>query len=169
MKFTVRDVFDTDASTFWDRVFFDPEYNRRLYLDTLKFKAFEILEQTGGPGVARTRRMRTEPASDAPTIVTKLIGGSMTYEENGRWDPATEIWTYAITISKMADKVKIGGRFWLEPKGEKSIERVCECELEVKIFGVGGAIESFIEKTTRESYEATARYTNEFIREKKLG
>jgi hypothetical protein len=41
-------------------------------------------------------------------------------------------------------------------------------DITVKIFGVGGAIESFIERTTRDSFEKAAIFTNEFIREKGL-
>jgi hypothetical protein len=168
-KFTLRNVFETDPETFWNKIFFDAEYNRRLYLDALKFKDFELLELTGEPGGARTRKIRTEPRSEAPAVVTKLIGGSLTYVEDGRFDPATKKWTYTISTSKLADKVKISGVFWVEPRGEKRIERICECTVEVKIFGVGGTIESFIEKTTRESYEDAARFTNAFIAEKGYG
>lgn len=168
-KITIRHTFDTDEASYWDRVFFDPEFNRRLYLDALKFKGFEVLSQTGGPGEARTRTMRTEPSSDAPAVVKKLIGDSISYREEGSFDPASGVWTYRITTSKLADKVRISGRFWVEPvAGAKKVERVCECEIEVKIALVGGAVESFIEKTTRESYESAARFTNEFIREKGL-
>lgn len=168
-KFTLRNVFETDEETFWNRIFFDPEYNQRLYLDALKFKGFDLLEITGEPGGARTRKIRTEPRSEAPAVVTKLIGGSLSYVEEGRFDPATKKWTYTITTSKLADKVKIRGTFWVEPRGDKRVERVCECEVEVKIFGVGGAVESFIEKTTRESYEDAAKFTNAFIKEKGYG
>lgn len=167
-KFTLRNIFETDRETFWNRVFFDAEYNRRLYLEGLKFKDFELIELTGEPGGVRTRKMRTEPQSEAPAVVTKLIGGSLSYVEEGRFDPATMRWTYTITTSKLADKVKIGGTFWVEPRGDKRVERICDCEVSVKIFGVGGAVESFIEKTTRESYETAAKFTNDFIREKGL-
>ena len=40
--------------------------------------------------------------------------------------------------------------------------------LRTSIFGVGGAIESFIEKTTRESFDKAAVFTNKFIHEKGL-
>jgi hypothetical protein len=168
LKFTIRNVFETDVDTFWNRVFFDDEYNRRLYMDALAFKRFEVLSQTGGPGETRTRTMVTEPKTEAPAVVQKLVGGSFSYTEQGSWDPRTKIWTYAITTSKLSDKVKVGGRYWCEPLGDKRLERVCEIELEVKVFGVGGVIEQFMEKTTRESYEDTTRFTNAFIREKGL-
>lgn len=168
MKFTIRNVFETDVDTFWNRVFFDDEYNRRLYMDALAFKRFEVLSQTGGPGETRTRTMVTEPKTEAPAVVQKLVGGSFSYTEQGSWDPRTKVWTYAITTSKLSDKVKVGGRYWCELLGDKRLERVCEIELEVKVFGVGGVIEQFMEKTTRESYEDTTRFTNAFIREKGL-
>ncbi len=165
-KFTLRNIFETDEETFWNKIFFDREYNQRLYMDGLKFKSFELLELTGEPGGVRTRKAHTEPRTEAPAVVTKLIGGSIAYTEEGRFDPATKKWVYSITTSKMSDKLSIRGTFWVEPRGEKKIERICEIEVEVKIFGVGGAIESFIEKTTRESYDVAARFTNEFIKEK---
>ncbi len=64
--------------------------------------------------------------------------------------------------------MKIGGTLWVEPRGEKKIERICEVELEVNVFGIGGVVEKFIADTTRESYEKTALYTNDFLARKGL-
>ena len=167
-RFTIRDIFNTDLDTYWERIFFDPEYNERIYREALGFKSFSILEQTGGPGERRTRSMRTEPAADAPAVVRKLIGDSLSYTESGTYDPATKIWTYSIVSSALSEKLKIGGRLWAEPKGDKQIERIAEVNIEAKIFGVGGAIESFVEKTTRDSYVKATAFTNRFIAEKGL-
>jgi hypothetical protein len=166
VKFTVRHVFNTDVDTYWNKIFFDTEYNDRLYREGLKFKDFAVLELTGEPGGPRTRKMRTEPAADAPAVVRKLIGDSLTYNETGTFDPAKKLWSYDIVTSKLADRIKIGGTLWAESKGEHEIERVAEIEIVVKIVGVGGAIEKFIEKTTRESYEKATKFTNDFIAEK---
>jgi hypothetical protein len=167
-KFTLRNILETDKDSYWAKVFFDPEYNRRLYLDALGFKGFDLLDLTGEHGGVRTRKIRVEPKTEAPAVVTKLIGGDITYVEDGRFEPTTGIWEFRTTPSKMSDKIKIRGKFWVEPRGDKKIERVCETEIEVGIFGVGGAVESFIEKTTRESYAKTERFTNAFIKEKGL-
>lgn len=166
MQFTVRHVFHTDLPTYWNQIFFSPEYNSRLYSEALGFKGFELVELTGEPGGVRTRTMRTEPAADAPTIVRKLIGDSLTYTEKGRFDPAIGIWTYEIKTSKLTDKVTIQGKLWAEPHRD-GIERVAEIEIEVRVLG-GGAIEKFIEKTTRDSYVKASKFTNEYIREKGL-
>lgn len=167
-KFTLRNTFETDADTYWSKVFFDPEYNKRLYLDALGFKGFELLDLTGEHGGVRTRKIKVEPKTDAPAVVTKLIGGDITYVEEGRFDPATKIWSFQTVPSKLSDKIRITGKFWVEPRGDKRIERLCETDIEVKIFGVGGTVEGFIEKTTRDSYAKTEAFTNAFIREKGL-
>lgn len=168
MQFTVRHVFHTDRETYWNQIFFSPEYNARLYSEALGFKGFETVELTGEPGGVRTRIMRTEPAAEAPAVVRKLIGDSLTYTETGRFDPATGIWTYEIVTSKLSEKVSIHGRLHAEPVKD-GIERVAEINIEVRVFGVGGAVEKFIEKTTRDSYVKASKFTNDYIREKGLG
>ncbi len=164
MLFTIRNTFHTDPESYWNRMFFDPEYNDRLY-EALGFTSFEVLELTGEPGGPRTRRMRTEPAAEAPAVVRKLIGDSLTYTESGSFDPVEALWVYEIKTNKLHDKIHIGGRLWVEPTAN-GIERIAEVDVRVKVFGVGGAIERFVEKTTRESYVKTAAFTNAFIEEK---
>lgn len=168
MKFTVRNTFDTDVDTYWNEVFFSAEYTTRLYTEALAFKGFELVELTGAPGERRTRVMRTEPAAQAPAMVQKLIGESLTYTERGTWEPDTKLWSYAIETNKLTDKVTIGGTLRAEPRPEGRCERFAEIEIQVRVPLVGGAVERFIEKTTRDSYVKAAKFTNEFIAEKGL-
>jgi hypothetical protein len=166
MKFRCSNVFNCDATTYWTKLFFDAEYNEGLYKGALGFKEFKLLEITGEPGGDRTRKIFTEPKSEAPAVVTKLIGGGIAYNETGRFDAKSGKWTYEIVTTKLSDKIRVGGQLWVEPRGDKKVERICDIEIEVAIFGVGGTIEKFIADTTRESYEKTAKYTNEFIAKK---
>lgn len=163
MKFTLTNIFNTDAETFWAKVFFDQEYNRGLYLDELKFKRWELLELTGDPGAVRTRKTLMEPQSEAPAFLTKLVGGAIAYTEEGRFDPATKIWTYKIVTTKMSDKVSIGGKYWLEARGDKKVERFCDIDIKVDVFGVGGMVEKFLEQETRKSYVDATTYTNRYL------
>ncbi len=141
---------------------------RGLYLEGLGFKNYEPIELKEEADGSKRRRFRAEPKSDAPAVVKKLVGDSLTYTETGSFDPKTKVWTYKVETSKMGDKIKIGGRYWLEPKGDKKVDRVCEVEISVDIFGVGGVVEGFIEGQTRESYEKATSYTNQFLRKKGL-
>lgn len=168
MKFTIRHRFSTDLDSYWNKVFFDPEYNRRLYQDALKFAGYELVELRDTGGGAMTRTVKLEPGFDAPAVVKKLLGDRFGYTEVGSFDPKTRRWSYTITPSTLADKVTIKGDFWAEPRGEKEIERICDVVIEARIFGVGGMLESYVEKETRQTYELAAQFTNQFIREKGL-
>jgi Protein of unknown function (DUF2505) len=163
--FTLKHIFEIDAESFWPKVFFNPDYNRRLYDEALKYKRWELLEQREESGGAIVRRAIMEPNFDAPTLLKKAIGDGVAYTEEGRFDPATKRWRYSITPNRMADKFMTRGEYWVESRGEKKIERICTVDLEAKIFGIGGALESYIEKQTREAYETTCRFTNQFIRD----
>lgn len=167
MKVTYKHVFNTDLDTYWSKIFFNPEYNKKLFTEVLKFK-YEVVEFTEEPGGVRRRKVRIEPNTEAPAVVKKLIGDSIGYLESGEFNPTTRKWHYKIVTTKLADKVSINGTFWAEPRGEKKIERICEVDLKVDIFGVGGAIEKFIADTTGQSYEKAWAFTNQFIAQNNL-
>ncbi|MCS6798362.1 MAG: DUF2505 domain-containing protein [Myxococcota bacterium] len=165
--FTARHVLETDEETYWSRVFFDPEYNRRLYLEGLSFASFEWLSYEQLPGGDRTRRMRMVP-SDVPAIVRRVAGDAISYVEEGRWDARTRRWTFAIVPNRLAERVRICGTLWVEPCGPRRIERICENEVEVRVLGVGGAIENYLVRTSRDSFEKAAAFTNRFLAERGL-
>ena len=164
---TLRHTFPIDEGTFWDKVFFDAEYNRRLYTDALEFPRFDPTPPITEADGSRTRRMSMEPKNEAPAIVQKLAG-TLAYVEQGRWDVNDRVYRYSLVTSKLADKVKMGGTLRVIARGDREIERVVEVSCDVKIFGVGGVFESFIDKTNRESWEKNAAFTRAFIAEKAL-
>lgn len=166
MHLSFSHVFEIDADGYWNKLFFDVEYNRRLYLEVLKFRTFEQLELKDEPGGARTRRIRIEPGIDAPAPLRKIIGERLAYEEIGRFDPERRRWNYKVVPSVMPEKVSITGELWVEPRGERRCERRAEVDIKVSIFGVGSLFESVIEKQTRASFEQVPAYTNAFVRER---
>lgn len=162
--FTVRHTFrGVDVDGFWEKIFFDTEFNEQLYRRELGFTDYRVIEQHEDEKGVITRKVRQTPKSEAPAVVKKLVGDGISYTETGRFDPASKRWRYTIEPSKMADKIKIGGEFWVEHRGEDTVERICTVDLEVKVFGVGKAVESFIAKETKDSYEKAARYTQRYI------
>jgi hypothetical protein len=165
---TLKHVFETDEETFWPKVFFNAEYSRRLYHEALKYKRWDLQEQREESGGVIYRRALMEPNFDVPSLLKKALGDGITYTEEGRWSPTDKRWRYAITPNRMADKMLTRGEYWVESRGPKKIERICTVDLEAKIFGIGGALESYIEKQTRDAYETTMRFTNKFISENGL-
>ncbi|MEZ4254266.1 MAG: DUF2505 domain-containing protein [Polyangiales bacterium] len=165
VRMTLKHLFHTDPDTFWEKVFFDEEYNRRMYLEALGFRGFELLELTRHDDGRVTRKVKTTPKEEVPGALKKFIGSEIAYVESGSFDPAKKVWTYSISPSQLAEKVSIAGKYWLESRGPKQCERVCTVDLEVKVPFVGSVAEAFIEKQTRASYELAHGYTNKFLAE----
>ncbi len=165
--FTVRHIYPISEADFWPKVFWNDDYNTRLYKEALQFKRFEKVDEKDLGGGVKTRSLILEPKPEAPPVVMKLVGGSLSYNETGRFDPATKKWKYSIKLDKLADKVAIDGEFWVEPRGDDKVERLCKVTIDVKIFGVGGVVESFVEKKTRDDYEKAAKFTVDYIKNMK--
>jgi len=166
MRVTISNDVNTDAETFWSRIFFDPEYNQALY-KSLGFPEAEVLEQRDDGG-AIIRRVRVVPKNDAPAPIRKLVGDRFSYVEEGRFDKATKRFQFRVVTSAMADKIKTEGEMRAEVVGPKLMKRVTEMTIDVKIFGIGGMVEGFVSKSTQDSYAQAAAFTNRWIAEKGL-
>ena len=167
MEATIRHTFDTDQDTYWTKVFFNREYNTRLFAEALGF-GYEVLSFEEEPNGVRRRKVRIEPRAEMPGFMKKLIGDGIQYLEEGSFDPVKKLWTYKVTTSKLTEKIQISGTFFAEPKGDKKVDRVCVLTVNVKIPLVGGKVEEFIIKTTRDSYDKVQVFTNKFIVSEKL-
>jgi len=115
-----------------------------------------------------TRRTENSPAAEVPKVVANVLGNTVNYVEEGRFDPATKKWSFQIIPAIAANKIHSSGVLWLETRGEKRVERFVEIDVQVKIFGIGSMIEQQIEKQSRESYGQAAAFTNQWIRDKGL-
>ena len=168
MKSTIRDTFDVRAETFWQDVFFNPEFQARLYKEGLACDSVELKENTLDAANRRTRRLLFTQRLDAPAAVRKLFGETTTMEERGNFDPQTKRWRFEMVPDRMPDKVRITGETWVEPVGDGKVERICAVDLSVSIFGIGSLVEKFMLSATMESYVKQAAFTRAFIAEKKL-
>lgn len=160
-----RNTMDCTPETYWKCVF-DEEYNRRLYFDSLKFREFKQLSQTDGANGTRSRKLYLNPPpADLPAPVAKVVG-DISWTEEGTYDPKTGRYKFKVTPASLPDKTHISGEIWCEPRGEKSCERIARASVEVKVFMVGGIVEKRILDDMRKSYEAAAKFTNQFVKEK---
>lgn len=168
MRFTIKHIFETDVDTFWNKVFFDEAYNRALCVDHLKFRLFNTLDLKRESNGVITRRTENGPPAEVPKMVAKVLGDTVNYVEEGRFDPTSKKWSFSIIPAMAANKIQSVGELWVEPRGDKRIERIIQIDLQVKIFGIGSMVEQLIEKQSREMYGKAADYTNKWIREKGL-
>lgn len=134
--------------TFW-AVFLDESYLNALYLEELESRAFSIIEIGDS-----FRRLRIVPKMKLPAPVAKLIGDSFAYEERGTLDRAKNEWTWRMVqpanldskSKPRKDVVTMHGTIRVQATADGHCRRTDVCAVEAKIFGLGGLIESSIER-----------------------
>jgi hypothetical protein len=138
---------------------------RRLYMDLLKFRELKrIMQEDKGDTISRKVYLNPPPA-DLPGPIAKVIG-DLSWTEEGTWDRKTGRYKFKITTGSMPDKTKIQGEIWCEKRGDKKVERIARTSVEVKVFMVGGLVEKRIFDDMKKSYEAAAKFTDQFVAEK---
>jgi hypothetical protein len=144
-----RFVLPCDPDTFW-RWFLDESYIKALFLDELKFKELTVLELTD-----KSRKIRAVPSMNLPAVLEKLVGSSFAYEEHGTLDRAKGEWTWRMLQPEKAEGkskkelVSTRGVIRVAPGSDGKSNRSDEVQVEGKLFGVGGIIESTVEKEMR--------------------
>ena len=166
MRYTIKHTIDTDVDTYFAKVFFDPEFNKTLFLDHLAFTNYKLLDERTEPDGMIHRRVDCTPKVELPAAARKIFGDSVGFIEIGRFDPTQKKYFVQVQPRMAGDKIKTTSEIWAEPRGEKSCERIVVTDNTVKVFGLGTLIEGFIEQQTRDMYARAADFTNRWIKEK---
>ncbi len=167
-KVRVEHIFNCSEDTYWDKLFFEEEYNRRMFKDGLGFPVHEQIKQEDtGDAIVRVTDV-VPKLGDMPAALKKLVGEGVGYREDGRFDKKTRRYEIKVTPNKLADKLHITGTLYTEPAGEGKCKRVYEGNVEAKIFGVGGMLEKRVIGDLETSYAKAATFTNDYIKEKGL-
>lgn len=167
-EFHVRHEFDCAEDTFWEKVMFDPDFNRRLYKEELKFPDWKVLEQKDDGKTIRRKVHIDPPVTGLPGPVKKAVGDKFSYVEDGVYDRATRTYTFHVTPSAMAEKTKTTGTLKTEKLGDKKCARLADIKVDVKVFMIGGMVEDWIIGDLKSSYEAAAKFTRTYLQEKGL-
>jgi hypothetical protein len=164
----IQHDFDCSEDTLWQVSFFDEEFNRRLYLETLRFPAWRILDQKV-TDETMTRRVEVQPlVENVPAPVKKLMGDRFAYVEEGTLDRKAKRYKFRVIPGSMADKTRIAGEIHMEPLGEKKVRRIVEFSIEMKVFVVGSIVEQKSIDDTKASYDKSAAFTRAYLKEKGL-
>jgi len=97
-----------------------------------------------------------------PGPVKKVLGDASSFLVELILDTGSNKGTMEFTPSKMAGKIKAGGRIYFEHKGGKWIQNV-DGDVSVSIFGIGKLIEKFIVDSFARSFSEESRLRNEYI------
>ena len=171
-EFTIRNEFFCDEDTFWEGTFLTEDFNRRLFLDVLKFPAWNVSSlKENGAGASKKidRVMHVVPrVAELPAAIKKVMGDKFAYDETGTYDAATHKYSFTIKTSTMADKIRCSGSLHTEKLGDKHIVRIARVQVEVKIFVVGSLAEERFLSDMKASYETAADFTETYLKEKNL-
>ena len=162
---TLRHEINTDEDTYWAKCVFDADFNKKLYIDALKFPQWKLLDSKDDDAKIWRKVQVDPPTGDMPAAVKKVIGDRLSYVEEGTWDRRTKRYSFKVTPSTMAEKTKVAGEMWTEKLGERKIVRITKINVEVKVFMVGGLVEDRIIADLRSSYDKGTVFTNQYIAE----
>ena len=167
-EITLRHEIETDEDTYWARCVFDADFNKKLYIDALKFPEWKLVDSKDDDAKIWRKVQVDPPTGNMPAAVKKVLGDRLSYVEEGTFDKKTKRYTFKVTPSTMADKTKVAGEMWVEKLGDKKIARVTKISVEVKVFMVGGMVEDRILSDLRSSYDKGTSFTNQYIKENSL-
>jgi hypothetical protein len=163
MHTRIENVLRVSPEVFWKHLFFDADFNRRLY-EKLGFETYEVKELETLPDGRVRRVLRAEPPLNAPSVIKDRLKGRVFYVEEGVYDPARGVWEFANESSVASDSTRVSGTIRAEPHPEGMLH-VVELDIVVKAFGFGSMVERMIEKNTRESYKVSTEFVNRYAEE----
>ena len=164
----VEHVFNCSEDTFWGKVFFNDEYNERLFKGILKFPTWRVIRSQDGENATERVIEASPPIGDLPGPLKAVIGDNAGYEEHGVFDKKTRRYKVRVIPNRLGEKISVNVEMWLEPAGEGKCRRIAKASATAKIFGVGGMLEKKLLSDLERSYEKSASFTNTFVAEKGL-
>ena len=161
-EFRVRHEVNCTPGEFWDKIHFGG-FNRAMY-EMLEF-GYQVLEDDPTSGVRKTH---ITPVVDAPKVLVKALGESVSFEEHGqlqRGDAAGDNrYEFTVLPGVFPKKIHISGVMFTEPNGDSKCWRNVDFKVGCTIFGIGGIFEHFVSKEIQKTYEESAGYTNQFLK-----
>ena len=160
IKLELKHEIACDESTFWT-TFFDPEYNRKLFLDVLEFPEFKIIDQQETDSQI-SREVHSRPRIPwHQALGIKLSGKSFRFIEQGFFDKADGLWRWNLKANVMADKLHNRGTVRIESLEPNRIRRITEIELEANVFLLGRSMEKSAARRMRDGWDRSAVFMNE--------
>lgn len=161
IHFSVTDEIQCCEERFW-QLFLDRQFIEAHYLDGLRFLEFQVLDQRDTPQ-GTERKVTAMPNVQLPKAVAKLFGSGFRYVETGAFDKASRLWTYKAVPNGLGDKIRHEGSIRTEPLGAERLRRTVDVVVEARILGLGGMMETMAERTLRDGWHASARFTNRWL------
>jgi hypothetical protein len=167
---TVRHEINTDENTYWGKLVFDEDFNKKLFVQHLGM-GWELMSQKEDDAKV-TRTVSVEPVPNIPAslkkLASKMLTEKLSYTEKGTFDKSAKRYEFEITPNLQLEKTRVTGEVWLEKVGEKKVARFCRVSVDVKILVVGSMVEERIVSELKASYDRAAQFINNHIIESGL-
>jgi hypothetical protein len=162
----IEHTFNCSAETYWEKVFFSEEYNRRMFLEALEFEGWnQVKFQDTGNRIDRIVDAKPK-MMDLPGPLKRVAEKGLGYREISSFDKQSRVLTTEVEPESLKGKLFIKGEIRCEPSGENKCRRIYDANIEAKVFGVGGMIERRLLADIEQSYDKAAKFTNQFLAEK---
>lgn len=168
MELRVDHTLECSEDVYWDKVFLDEEYNRRLFVERLRFEVCREKSRETRDGLLHRVVEAVPPVGDVPAALKAVIGEGAGYEERGVLDREKKTYRIVVVPNRLADKVEVKMEIRTEPVGAERCRRIVRGTVNAKLFMVGGLLEKKIVADLEKSYLKSVDFTNEFVREKGL-
>jgi hypothetical protein len=122
----------------------------------------EVLEREELAGGKVRMKARATEKSRIPPIPMVKKPDVDTYVDDSVFDRTARVLTWKVTPSMFADKFFLSGKMEFFPQGDQT-RLVFHTELEVKIFGVGGAVEKVGLAKTEEEVKRQVEFTKKWV------
>ena len=162
MKMNVRHRMPAAADVAWR------EMHSEAYSQAVKQHTgtrSELLSEEDRDG-KRLRRTRVTLAKELPSAAAKVMGSKhLVYVLEELLDDANHTTQWRVLVDKVSDKVKAQGVFKLEPASD-GCDRIIQGEVSVNVPFIGRKIEAGIAAELEKSYEATAKFAQQWLSER---
>lgn len=161
MKVREEAIFNSDPQ-FYLKSYFDEEGRIKREVEGVGTISYKIEQRSQEGGVWKHVARSVEPL-DAPGPVRKIFGQTQTMFEEASWREGSDTIEVTYRPEKMADKVSIRSKIIAVPHGEGQCKVTIECDIQVKIFGIGGMIEKMAAKGIPTHLKRDCDYFNAHI------
>lgn len=163
MKLLVDTLFQNVTLDRFVEVYFSEDFNNRV-AKISGLKKRELVEEKRHEDGSRDRRVRMEPNVTLPGPIQKFVGNqTISYDEVSRYDAGKKQVTYHID-SKANDRIQVKGTITFVPEGT-GVRRKIDGVIEVKVLGLGGLVEKFVEAETQKGYAKIAVFLQQVLDE----
>lgn len=164
---THRAHYAVRLETFWSELCLNLEYQEQLYMQCLGCESMEVVRNDGDTQTGVKRALRFRKPIDAPAAIRKMFGNSVTMEEEGTYDPASQTYAFQFRPPMLGDRFSITGLMRVQPT-DAGVEVVTDTKFQCNMLGLGGLLERFAVSSAKEGTEDKRLFTERYIAERGL-